>query len=391
MKYTLAINMCYFSSMHLGGKDETAFNLLRGFEKNGVSKNTICLCAKNMVDTIKQYAPSVHICIVPQLYFNGIKIKGMNFVNQIIRNQFEKRWVEKNKENIGVFLYPNKPTAPWKYEIPTVVIPHDIQVFENRRLPGIEYPDKEYNKWTASIIQDFKNRDHVIAISDFDKNAMIQYMPWAESKIKRIYDPIYFEKMGDDFEKGNEYLTVLNIQWKHKNVETVIRAFALIANQISQSLILVGKVPNDIDYLQKLVADLGISDRVIFTGFVSTQELDEIVKKTRIYINASYYEGFGMTAIEMMGRKIPTIVARNTAMPEVTRGLCYYYEPTDDSHSLAQVILQELQNPQSPETLDAIAAEVKEAYSYDAIAKQYWNFLLGCTKGNSYTGANVDV
>ena len=205
---------------------------------------------------------------------------------------------------------------------------------------------------------------------------------WAEKKIERIYDPIYFDKMGADSAKGNEYLTVLNIQWRHKNAETAIRAYSLIADQISQSLMLVGKVPDDIERLRKLVSELGISDRVVFTGFVSTQELDEIVRKTRIYINASYFEGFGMTAIEMMGRKIPTIVAKNTAMPEVTRGLCHYYGPTDDSNSLAQVILEELQHPQGQEKLDEIAEEVKKVYSYDVIAKQYWEFLVRCAQKN---------
>jgi|GEM_PF-4196503 len=47
-KYTLAIDMSYFSPTHLGGKDETAFNLLRGFEEMGVSKDIICLCSNNM-------------------------------------------------------------------------------------------------------------------------------------------------------------------------------------------------------------------------------------------------------------------------------------------------------------------------------------------------------
>lgn len=97
-----------------------------------------------------------------------------------------------------------------------------------------------------------------------------------------------------------------------------------------------------------------------------------------------------MTIVEMK-EKISTIVARSTVMIEVTRGLCYYYEPNDDHHSLAQVILQELQNTQNPETLDAIATEVKETYSYDAIATQYRVFLLDRTKENLYIGASVDV
>ena len=104
--------MSYFSPTHLGGKDETAFNLLRGFEEMGVSKDIICLCSNNMVDVLKQYAPSVHTYTVPQLYFHGFKIKGMNRANRIIRSRYVKYWIEKNKNDIEIFLYPNNGDSP---------------------------------------------------------------------------------------------------------------------------------------------------------------------------------------------------------------------------------------------------------------------------------------
>lgn len=382
MKYKLAINMCCFIAVHTGGKDETAFNLLRGFEKIGVSNQIICLCTKEMEAIIRKNAPNINTYIVPQLYFNGRKVKGMNKVNAFIRRYFERYWIPRNKDKIEVYLFPNKPTLPFKYDVPTICIPHDIQVFERNKLPGVAFTKKEYISGTASIKRDFKNRDHIIAISDFDKEEMIKFFPWAEAKIKRIYDPICFDKMGASGIKGTEYLMVLNIQWKHKNVETVIRAFARIANEITESLVLIGKFPKDIDRMKKLVDELGIADRVKFTGFVSTQELDEIVAKTRIYINASYFEGFGMTAVEMMGRGIPTIVAKNTAQPEVTRGLCYYYDPTDSDKALADVILQELRDPMPQEKLQAIAAEMRKNYSYEMIAREYWDYILECAKCN---------
>lgn len=379
-KYTLVINMSYFSPTHLGGKDETAFNLLSGFEEMGVSKDIMCLCSKNMVNVIRLYAPSVHTCAIPQLYFHGFKIKGMNHANRMIRSLYEKYWIEKNKKDIEVFLFPNKPTSPWKYDIPTVVIPHDIQIFLAHEIPGIYYTERGYRKDTASILRDFKIRDHIVAISDYDRSEMIRFMPWAEHKIKRIYDPIYFDKMGSGTVHGGDYITALNIQWPHKNAETLIRAYALIADKITQKLILVGKKPDNISQLNKLITEFGLSKRIIFTGFISTEKLDKIVKKTRIYINASYFEGFGMTAVEMMGRGIPTIVAKNTAQPEATRELCYYYEPADCVSALADTIIEELQNPMPEEKLQLIAAEMRKYYSHGIIAKEYWNFILDCAK-----------
>ena len=381
MKYTLAIDMCYFSATHLGGKDETILNLLRGFEKNGVSKEILCLCTKEMLPIITQCAPSAHTQIVPQLYFEGPKPKETNRLNYYFRKFFSRYWLIRNKNEVGVFLFPQKVTPNCKFKVPTVVIPHDIQVFEAHELPGVNYSRRAYKKQTSAIKNDFRNRDYIVAISEFDRAEMIRYMPWAKCKIRRIYDPICFDKMGQNTIIGEDYLTVLNIQWEHKNVETVIRAYSLVANQITQSLILVGKLPANMEKLKKLVSELEISDRVIFTGFVGTEELREIVKRTRIYINASYFEGFGMTAVEMMGRRIPTIVAKNTAQPEVTRGLCYYYEPTDNYSALADAIMCELKNPMPTEKLEWISNEMRTHYSYENIAKEYWEFILQCSVG----------
>ena len=119
----------------------------------------------------------------------------MNRANRIIRSRYVKYWIEKNKNDIEIFLFPNKPTSPWKYDIPTMVIPHDIQIFLAHEVPGIYYTERGYKKGTEDIIRDFKNRDHIVAISDYDRTEMIRFMPWAEHKIKRIYDPICFDKM----------------------------------------------------------------------------------------------------------------------------------------------------------------------------------------------------
>jgi glycosyltransferase involved in cell wall biosynthesis len=92
------------------------------------------------------------------------------------------------------------------------------------------------------------------------------------------------------------------------------------------------------------------------------------------------FEGFGMTAVEMMGRGIPTIVANSTAMPEVTQGMCRYYEPTLSEDALATEILAEIENPTSKEQLEVIADKIKSIYSYDNIASQYWDLFKKCMK-----------
>ena len=140
-------------------------------------------------------------------------------------------------------------------------------------------------------------------------------------------------------------------------------------------ILLISLIKKCIKSLKKLVHENHLEDRVVFTGFVSYEKLNHIIEKTRIYVNASIFEGFGMTAVEMMGRKVPTIVAANTAQPEVTMGLCRYYSPAKDHMALAETIMEEIKNPRSDAELESIAKAIREKYSYEKIAKEYWEFF----------------
>ncbi len=371
MSYKVAIDMCYFYKVHMGGKDEVAYNLLKGFDKIGVSDQVVCFTYKKIADYISEINPNVKVCVVPKIR-TGRFLGGFHFC---FRNYYEERWVIKN--NVPIILFPNKPTIKRRLRITTIEIPHDISIYEDIRASNCT--DRQIVKQKKDIVDDFKYRDYIVAISDYDKSTMIKHLPWGKDKITRIYDPIYF---GDRVSYGQKkYITALNIQWEHKNVKTLIKAFSRIASKIEYDLILVGRYPETIEELRRLVSEHKLEDRVKFTGFVSNEEMSSIIDKTRIYVNASLFEGFGMTAVEMMGRGVPTIVAENTAQPEVTMGLCKYYSPTEDSVALAEKIMDEINNPTSEKELDRIAEAVRARYSYEVIAKDYWDLIMSILKG----------
>lgn len=276
-------------------------------------------------------------------------------------------------EHIDAVLYTNKFVPPVKLNVPTIVVPHDIQpltVYKSDR--------SVYNRCAAIMTKNTLSVcDHIIAISDFDKNDMISKASKYIAKYHTIYDPICFKDFCCE-NQNKKYITSINIQWPHKNIDTIIKAYAQVARYTELNLMLVGKLPKNIDKFEAIVKDNNLEDRVIFTGFVTDVQLSSIIQKTRIYINASHFEGFGMTSVEMMGSGIPTIVANNTAQKEVTMGLCRYYEPTDNESKLAEQILEELKNPKTERELIEISEIVKKQYSYENIANKYWKFIEEC-------------
>ncbi len=374
----LLMDLGTFSSEHCGGKDEVAYNLLRGFSKLGHTGEVLVVCQKGVKEIVHSIDPGYQVSTLEGYRRRG-KIGRIKTV--VKRAQYGKKLKRIAAENnCDCVFFTNKPAPPVRMGVPTVLLPHDIQagwqLFKKKRL--------QINSLTAMLwyLINFIQCDAVIAISDFDMSELRSYFRPFSKKLIRIYDPIRFR----DVRRAEkcEYTTALNIQYEHKNTITLIKAFAMIAKQVNESLILVGRKdfkPKTERQIDAIIAQNGLQDRVVFTGFVDDAELDRIISKTRLYVNPSLFEGFGMTAIEMMGSCVPTIVNDETAQPETTLGLCRQYSPGTDERALATAMLDELQNPTTAAELESIANIVREKYDYVAIAQEYWSVLTQLSEG----------
>ena len=66
-----------------------------------------------------------------------------------------------------------------------------------------------------------------------------------------------------------------------------------------------------------MIAELGISNQIMFTGFISDSELPSYYKGAIALLFPSLYEGFGLPAIEAMACGTPVLTSNITSLPEV--------------------------------------------------------------------------
>ncbi len=92
----------------------------------------------------------------------------------------------------------------------------------------------------------------------------------------------------------------------YKGVDITIRALADIAQIFPNVKYLVIGRGDDQPRLAKLAEDLGVSDRVIFAGFVSTEDLPKHYRLADAYIMPSQ-EGFGIVYLEAMACQVPVL------------------------------------------------------------------------------------
>lgn len=116
----------------------------------------------------------------------------------------------------------------------------------------------------------------------------------------------------------------------NKNLPTLIKACRLAGIKLA----VVGKEIENIGKLDLEHPELSHLKDVDFTdvlklGFVSDEDLNKLFNLATIYVQPSYYEGFGMPVVEAMNVGCPVICSKTQALVEVADDACLYFDPND--------------------------------------------------------------
>jgi glycosyltransferase involved in cell wall biosynthesis len=126
------------------------------------------------------------------------------------------------------------------------------------------------------------------------------------------------------------------------------------------------------EHYEKFVRWFGIEEKVLFTGFVSTESLYKLYKVADVAAFPSLYEPFGIVALEAMAAGIPVVTSdagglREVVLHEQTGTLSYAGDP----QSLAWAILHVLQNPEKAKQWALHATErLHKDFNWAKLSKQ---------------------
>lgn len=94
---------------------------------------------------------------------------------------------------------------------------------------------------------------------------------------------------------------------KEKNVDFLIRAFALVQQQHPQTvLVIVAQGPEE-EHLRHLIKELGLVERVFLTGRLGGQELVNCYHGADLFVFSSVTETQGLVVVEAMAAGLPTV------------------------------------------------------------------------------------
>ena len=207
-----------------------------------------------------------------------------------------------------------------------------------------------------------KNIDVFIAPSEFVKNILISSGLAAE-KIKIIPHFIDLKNYPANPLPAENYLLFFGRLDEAKGIATLIKAFSQLNNQ-SLKLKIVGAGP-ELTKLQKLTAQLSLSDRVKFVGQKTDSELIDIISRSLLVIVPSLWqETFGLVVLESYASYKPVVASRVGALSElIIEGQTGQTFKHGDSQELAKILEQLTNQPEQLKLMGANARKVAEQYS----------------------------
>ena len=140
--------------------------------------------------------------------------------------------------------------------------------------------------------------------------------------------------MNADLMPGSPYLLHVGSLFKRKNIPALIHAFKLVKERgyPDLKLVLAGppapkKDSNDGQLILEAIQTNGLQQDVIFTGYLSDEELSLVYQHALLYVFPSINEGFGIPILEAFKHQLPVLVANNTCLPEVGGDAVLQFDP----------------------------------------------------------------
>jgi glycosyltransferase involved in cell wall biosynthesis len=163
-------------------------------------------------------------------------------------------------------------------------------------------------------------------------------------------------------------LTV-SLKRKHKNLERLLDALALIPHERRPALVLAGHATPYERHLRAHAQRLGVAPDTRFLGWVPHDELEGLYRASTCFVFPSLYEGFGLPVLEAMMRGVPVACSNRGALTEVADDAALTFDP-EQPREIAAAIERLLADPGERERLSRAGEANAGRYSWAETARR---------------------
>jgi glycosyltransferase involved in cell wall biosynthesis len=168
---------------------------------------------------------------------------------------------------------------------------------------------------------------------------------------------------------GHPFVLAVSSDNPNKNFAAVIQALQSMGRD-APACVIVGQ-KNERVFSQTTLS----TERVHWLGYVTDAELVALYRRAAAMAYPSFYEGFGLPPLEAMWHGCPVVVARSSALPEISGDAALYCDP-NDPNTLAQALKSLVQDAELRQRMGVLGQARARTFVWEKTA----DIILGAIK-----------
>lgn len=262
------------------------------------------------------------------------------------------------------------------YDIPIVATIHATEAGRNS---GIHDETQRYINDTEWLLT--YEATEVIVNSNYMKNEIQRLFGLPFDKINVIPNGINlsnFTGIERDYDFRRQYamdnekiiLYVGRLVYE-KGVQHLIAAMPKILSNYHDAKLIIAGRGGMMDELRAEASNLGLNDKIYFTGYLNSKQVQKMYKCADVAVFPSTYEPFGIVALEAMLAGVPTVVSDVGGLDEiVTHGVDGMKSYAGNANSIADSVTALLYDHQLATNVSKKAKQkVKDQFNWEKIAQ----------------------
>ena len=239
------------------------------------------------------------------------------------------------------------------------------------RLHDIYEPDL-VKFWRVLLPLILNKTDKTVAVSEGARNDLIESFRVMDSKVVTILNPVDIGSIdrATPTNYSSPFFMAVGRLSSQKRFDMLIEAFAAIADQVDEELLIFGQGELE-NELKKKCVQLDLTERVKFMGFRS--DVWSFMKSATCLVMTSLYEGLPMTLLEAKACKCPIVSFDCNYGPSelIKDDFSGYLVPMDDTETLQRILIQVSKNPSERKQMAESGYKEIESFSICHVHKKY--------------------
>ena len=280
-----------------------------------------------------------------------------------------KQFLDKLQPDLVHFCMPQQPAF---YNGKHITTFHDLTLVKtyNSDKNWLVYHSKQLiGRWIFKRVA--QTSEHIITPSEFTKKELISFARIPKSKVTVTYEAgeVTTQAMRQYELPFKQYMLYVGQQSDYKNIKRLAASHQKLRQQYPDfGLVLAGSLNASAQQNKAYFASKHYKG-VVFTDFVSDEQLNWLYAHAAVYVFPSLMEGFGLPGLEAMAHGLPLVSSNATSLPEIYGKAARYFDPfsIDD---MVQAIATVLSDKPLQKQLVAAGYQQIKKYSWKKMAEQ---------------------